>query len=87
MTTVRRTENIPAAVIRDALSVCGGLCRMNATGAVGYGFLAGDKEVSVGAFRWASDMPTGEWDGVIDFRTGVLTDQKSGETRKVLETP
>ena len=87
MTTVRRTENIPAAVIRGALSVCGGLYRMNATGAIGYGFTAGDKEVLVGAFLHASDTQTEEWDGIIDFRTGVLTDQKSGETRKVLETP
>ena len=80
-----RTKNIPAAVIRDALSVCGGLYRMNATGAIGYGFLAGDKEVSVGSFLQASDPQMEEWDGVIDFRTGVLTDLESGETRKLLE--
>ena len=85
MITINPTKNIPAAVIRDALSVCGGLYYMNATRAIGYGFTVGDKEVSVGSFLWASDMPTEEWDGVIDFRTGVLTDQKSGETRKVLE--
>jgi len=49
-------NKLTASAKRDALSVCGGLYRMNAMGAVGYAFNYNKKEVTSGEFIFASEL-------------------------------
>jgi len=78
---------IPAAVVRDAKRVCGGLYRMNAKHAAGYGFTVAPngREVGHGEFLSANETPTddGRFDGYISFADHTLVDLRTGETRLV----
>ena len=82
---IRRTKNIPASVIRDAMSVAGGLYRMNAPSAAGYAFNAGETEVGCGEFVVENEVDGAKrnYDGYIDFATKTLTDNRSGEARSL----
>jgi hypothetical protein len=79
---VMKTENLSHKTISDALSVAGGIYRMNASSSVGYAFTKNrsNTAVNVGEFIFAGEIDqVSEFDGFIDFRTNVLKDMKSGE--------
>ena len=80
-----KSKSIPAAVIRDALGVCGGIYRMNARHAVGYGFTIAEnkKEVGCGEFLWPKETPTDDsrFDGYISFAERTVTDLATGANR------
>ena len=83
--SVKRTKNISAAAIRDAMGVAGGIYRMNAPGAVGYAFNAGSKEVSSGEFFQRHELARvkADYEGIILYADKTLHDNKSGEKRRL----
>jgi hypothetical protein len=80
---IKRTKNIPASVIRDAMRVAGGLYSMNARDSIGYAFDAGKKEVTCGEFVYSfeEEKCREKYDGFIRYSDKTLTDNRSGEVR------
>ena len=76
----KRTKNLSAAVIRDALGVAGGLYSMNAPYASGYGFNPhmNNKEVASGEFL--SSNEENDYIGYIDFQKKTINDLESNES-------
>lgn len=83
--SVRRTKNITAAAIRDAMKVAGGIYRMNVPRCVGYMFNASENDVTSGAFVWKHELEklTPHYDGLITYEDKKLLDIESGETRQL----
>jgi len=83
----KRTKYISGSVIQDAMSVAGGMYRMNAKSSVGYAFASNRRGTGVGRgeFRYyQEEYPSvDEFDGYIDFETKILHDLKSGEKIKL----
>jgi len=78
------TQNINESVLKDAISVAGGLYRMNAPYANGYAFCRNtdDTEVGMGEFMSAYDadrLNADHFDGFIRYSDKTLTDLVSGE--------
>lgn len=69
---MKKHPALRASVVRDALAVCGGLYRMNATYADRYGYTVhqNGKEVGTGMFLSPSDTEA-EWEGIIDLETNA----------------
>ncbi len=84
---MRSRLKIQNAVIKDAIKVCGSICRMNATSAVGYAFTCADdgKSVDVGEFIYAGELIDDNYDGYIDFKTSTISNLKNGVKRKIIE--
>ena len=77
-----KTQNISAATMRDALSVSGGLYRMNARSSRGYAFTVNNNntEVNCGEFIFTGEEVTKDmFDGFISFDDQTVTDLESGE--------
>ena len=87
--STKRTKNISAAAIRDAMGVAGGIYRMNATAAMGYAFNAGPKEVTSGEFFWKHELERvkADYEGIILYtdkacvttaaaRSGIFADSR-----------
>ena len=82
-----RTQNIPTAVVRDAMSIAGGLYSMNVKGASGYAFCVhrNNKEVCYGEFVWKTmsfdreRLNHDHFDGYIDYKDKTLEDFESGQ--------
>ena len=83
--STKRTKNISAAAIRDAMGVAGGIYRMNATAAMGYAFNAGPKEVTSGEFFWEHELERvkADYEGIILYTDKTLRDNRSGEKRQI----
>ena len=81
-----KQNRISKAVLRDALSVAGGLCRMNASSSIGYAFCVnGDNtEVSTGWFVFTGETVSVDYmDGFIDFENETYTDLLSNKTKSI----
>jgi len=80
-------QTISAAVLRDALGVCGGLCRLNAKTARGYGFTVATngKVVSTGESLWSNETPqdNSKFDGYISFEEKTLTNLNTGNVKSI----
>ena len=79
-----KTKNLSATTIKEAMSVAGGMYRMNASESKGYGFVKNERNrgLSCGEFLFSCEMEkvTAEnFDGYICYETKTLTDLASGE--------
>lgn len=81
------TQNISEKVLKDALSVAGGMYRMNAPYSDGYAFCCNTDNTEVGMGEFMSEtipydanrLNADNFDGFIHFRDKTLTDFVSGE--------
>ena len=79
-------NRIPQKAIRDALSVCGGLYRLNAKSSIGYAFCVNHSNnmVATGEFVFNGENPTKEnFDGFIEFESETITDFIADKTYSI----
>lgn len=85
---MKRTKNLNPSVIREAMSIAGGLYSMNASEARGYAFCKSAKNpktICYGMFVHSCDFHRitkehAEFEGYISYKDKTVLDIDSGET-------
>jgi hypothetical protein len=85
---IKRTKNLSARVLKDAVAVAYGQYRMNAPYAKGYGFDPNKDGTEVSSGEFVADIHDAHnrFDGVLDYEEFTITDTKSGEVRTFATT-